>query len=53
MEAQISSPFTTTEKIALSTGKDGVVRVGGSRVTLDSIIAAFMEGATAEEIVQQ
>ena len=32
---------------------DGVVRVGETRVTLDTIVAAFREGATAEEIVYQ
>ncbi len=32
---------------------DGVVRVGGTRVTLDTVIAAFKEGATAEEIAYQ
>lgn len=31
----------------------GIVRVGGTRVTLDTVIAAFKDGATAEEIVQQ
>jgi uncharacterized protein (DUF433 family) len=31
---------------------DGVVRVGRTRVTLDSVIAAFSTGATAEEIAQ-
>jgi uncharacterized protein (DUF433 family) len=30
-----------------------VLRVGKTRVSLDSVIAAFNEGATAEEIVQQ
>ena len=30
----------------------GVIRVFGSRVTLDSIVAAFDRGATPEEIVQ-
>ncbi len=30
----------------------GVVRVVGSRVTLDSIVAVFDRGATPEEIVQ-
>jgi len=29
------------------------VRVGETRVTLDTVIAAFEEGATAEEIVYQ
>ena len=30
---------------------DGVVRVSGTRVTLDTIVYAFRDGATAEEIV--
>ncbi len=42
-----------TEPVPLKTDKDGVVRVGGTRVTLDTVVAAFNEGATAEEIVQQ
>jgi uncharacterized protein (DUF433 family) len=36
----------------LVTDADGVVRVGGSRVTLDTLVYAFRQGATAEEIVQ-
>ena len=32
---------------------DGVVRVGGTRITLDTIVAAFSQGATAEEITHQ
>ncbi|MBI3654522.1 MAG: DUF433 domain-containing protein [Acidobacteria bacterium] len=43
----------TTETIPLKTDTDGVVRVGGTQVTLDTIIEAFTEGATAEEIAQQ
>ncbi len=31
---------------------DGVIRVSGTRVTLDSIVLAFNEGATPEEIAQ-
>ena len=42
-----------TESIPLVAGADGVIRVGGTRVTLDTILAAFDEGATAEEIAQQ
>lgn len=42
-----------TESFSLLTDRDGVVRVGGTRVTLDTIIEAFQEGATAEEIAQQ
>ena len=33
--------------------KDGVARVGGTRVTLDTVVHAFTRGATAEEIAQQ
>ncbi|HEX8650470.1 MAG TPA: DUF433 domain-containing protein [Pyrinomonadaceae bacterium] len=31
----------------------GVLRITGTRVSLDSVIYAFQEGATPEEIVQQ
>ena len=37
----------------LQVDADGIVRVGGTRVTLDSVITAFSGGATAEQIVQQ
>jgi len=43
----------TVEAMPLVTTVDGVIRVGGTRVTLDTLLAAFNEGATAEEIVQQ
>lgn len=42
-----------TVEIPLSTDAHGVVRVGGTRVTLDSIVTAFRSGATAEEIAHQ
>ncbi len=35
----------------LHTDADGVVRVGGTRVTLDTVIDAYRQGANAEEIV--
>ena len=41
------------EPIPLEADGEGVVRVGGTRVTLDTVVAAFNEGATAEEIVYQ
>lgn len=41
------------ERVPIETDADGVIRVGGTRVTLDSVVAAFEVGATAEEIVQQ
>lgn len=39
------------EQVPLKISPDGVIRVGGTRVTLDTVIAAFKEGAAAEEIV--
>ena len=42
-----------TDPVPLSTGDDGVMRIRGSRVTLDTVLVAFREGATAEEIAQQ
>jgi uncharacterized protein (DUF433 family) len=43
----------TSTPLPLATDADGVIRVGGTRVTLDTVISAFRRGATAEEIVQQ
>jgi uncharacterized protein (DUF433 family) len=37
----------------LTTGPDGVVRVTGTRVPLETLVTAFDAGATAEEIAQQ
>ncbi len=42
-----------TDPIPLQLTPDGVARVGHTRVTLDTIVGAFADGATAEEIVQQ
>jgi uncharacterized protein (DUF433 family) len=47
------SPTETVERVPINTDADGVVRVAGTRVTLDTIVAAFDGGATAEEIVQR
>ena len=41
------------EIIPLQADSGGVVHVAGTRVTLETVIAAFSEGATAEEIAQQ
>lgn len=41
------------ETVPLRTDAEGVVRVGATRVTLETLIAAFKEGATAEDIVSQ
>ena len=39
--------------VPLVAGNDGVIRISGSRVTLDTVVAAFDRGSTAEEIVHQ
>jgi uncharacterized protein (DUF433 family) len=44
------SQATTT--VPLSTDEAGVLRVAGTRVSLDSVVHAFDEGATPEEIAQ-
>jgi uncharacterized protein (DUF433 family) len=41
------------EPIPLVTDASGVVRISNTRVTLDTVITAFLEGATAEEIIEQ
>ncbi len=41
------------DPIPLKMNADGIVQVGETRVTLDTVVAAFIEGATAEEIVYQ
>lgn len=41
------------ETIPLETDSEGVIRVSGTRVTLDTIVQAFANGATAEEIAQR
>ena len=41
------------EPIPLAIDAEGVIRVGNTRVTLDTVVATFVEGATAEEIAQQ
>jgi uncharacterized protein (DUF433 family) len=41
----------SAEPAPLTVSPDGVVKVGGTRVTLDTIITVFKQGATAEEIV--
>jgi uncharacterized protein (DUF433 family) len=43
----------TAEDIPFSTDADGVVRVSRTRVTLDTIVQAFADGATADEIAHQ
>ena len=44
---------TATETIPFTVDSDGIARISKTRITLDTVIIAFLEGATAEEIVQQ
>ena len=47
-------PLTpATAEVPLATDSHDVIRVSGTRVTLDSIVGSFRSGATAEEITQQ
>jgi flavin-binding protein dodecin/uncharacterized protein (DUF433 family) len=46
-------PLRSRVRVPLRTDKDGVVRVGKTRVTLDTVVAAFRLGETAEGIVEQ
>ncbi len=41
---------TATLEIPIAKNADGVWLIGGTRVTLDTLVAAFADGATAEEI---
>ena len=53
METSAATLTTDVKPVPVEVDADGVARVGGTRVTLDTIVAAFQEGATAEEIVYQ
>jgi uncharacterized protein (DUF433 family) len=39
------------ETAPLQANEDGVILVGRTRITLDTVVAVFNQGATAEEIV--
>jgi len=43
----------TADPIPLKMDADGVARVGGTRVTLATVVTAFEEGLAAEEIMHQ
>jgi uncharacterized protein (DUF433 family) len=43
----------TAEPIPLVADANGVIRLSRTRVTLDTLITAFLEGCTAEEIREQ
>ena len=43
----------TTEPVPLEQDSDGEIRVGGTRVTLDTIVEVFEAGATPGDIVRR
>ena len=43
----------TAEPTPIEQDSNGVVRVAKTRITLDTVVTAFLEGCTAEEIAQQ
>ena len=47
------SLVVAADPVPLTLDADGVVRVGGTRVTLDTLVAAYREGATLETIADQ
>lgn len=47
-------PFANPPSAApLALDADGVIRVIGTRVSLDTLVAAYLEGADAEEIAER
>jgi len=47
-------PFAVTaDTVPLQLDATGVVRVGGTRVTLDTVVECYGEGLTAEAIAEQ
>src|SRR6266496_2790144 len=46
------SPATAPEPVPLTLDSDGVIRVGGTRVTFDTVVAAYRKGDTPEQIEQ-
>jgi uncharacterized protein (DUF433 family) len=52
-EVKFVSLAAAAQPLPLAEDADGVIRVGGTRVTLDTVVATFNEGATAEDIVSR
>lgn len=47
------NPDGVMDRVPIAMNADGVLRIVGSRVTVDTLVSAFQDGATAEEIAQQ
>lgn len=41
------------DPVPLAADADGTIRIGGTRVTLDCLLAAYKQGSAAETIVEQ
>ncbi len=48
----LMSLVAQAEPVPLHTDADGVVRVAGTRVTLDTVLAAYRQGSTPEQIAE-
>ena len=46
------SVVVSTSEVKLTKTEAGVIRIGDSRVSLDTVIVAFGQGATPEQIVE-
>lgn len=54
VKEEIAMSFTVTDQpVPLVVSDAGVIHIADTRITLDTIVAAFHEGATPETIVQQ
>jgi len=45
--------FAAVDTIPISKDANGVIRVSGTRVTLETLVESFRQGGTPEEIAQQ
>ena len=52
-EMKVVSLAVPAQPLPLAEDADGVIRIAGTRVTLDTVVATFNEGATAEDIVSR
>jgi uncharacterized protein (DUF433 family) len=50
---QLVNLAIVAEPVPLTADPTGTIRVGATRVTLDSVVAAYHEGFSAEEIAEQ
>ncbi|HEY9770805.1 MAG TPA: DUF433 domain-containing protein [Coleofasciculaceae cyanobacterium] len=51
IKSEASRTLVIAAELPLETNADGLVQVGKTRVTLDTVVTVFKQGTTAEEIV--